>query len=122
MILVFQLVYACAAFFSIAAAALIIASLFIADRAPQSLRFLGISLVISAVFLGIAVIIAGIQRHVVAIAMLVDDRDTPGANPKTHVSWLLVYLVAGGAFLCATVGLMGYGILARIDAGFAVFG
>jgi hypothetical protein len=35
---------------------------------------------------------------------------------------LLAYLIAGGAFLCAVLGLMTYGSLARIDEGFAVFG
>jgi hypothetical protein len=40
----------------------------------------------------------------------------------THVSRLLVYLLAGGALLCAVLGLMTYAILARIDQGFAVFG
>jgi hypothetical protein len=33
-----------------------------------------------------------------------------------------VYLLVGGAFLCAVLGVMTYAILARIDQGFAVFG
>jgi len=36
--------------------------------------------------------------------------------------WLLAYLLAGGACLCAVLGIMTYAILARIDQGFAVFG
>jgi hypothetical protein len=39
-----------------------------------------------------------------------------------HLSRLLAHLLAGGAFLCAVLGAMTYGILARIDQGVAVFG
>jgi hypothetical protein len=122
MILMFRLIYACAAFFSIAAAALTVASLFIADRAPRSMEFLGISVVVGAVFLGIGVLLVGIRRHVTAVATLVANRDDFCSQLTTHTSRLLVYLLLGGAFACAVLGLLTYAILARIDQGFAVFG
>lgn len=122
MILAFRLLYACAAFLSMAAAALTVASLFIAERAPQSMKFLGISLVVGAVFLGIGVLLLGIRRHVTAISRQVKDHDGAGSRLATHTSRLLAYLVLGGAFSCAVLGLLAYAILARIDQGFAVFG
>jgi len=39
-----------------------------------------------------------------------------------HLNRLLAYLLVGGAFLCAVLGIMAYGILTRIDQGLAVFG
>lgn len=122
MILVFRLIYACAAFLSIAAAALTVASLYIADRAPQSMEFLGISLVVAAVFAGIGVVLVGIRRHATAIATLVTDGDSVHSRLATHTSRLLVWLLVAGAFACAVLGLLTYAILARIDQGFAVFG
>jgi hypothetical protein len=70
MVLAFRLVYLCAALLASAAGVLVIASLFIADRAPQSTEFLGIHLAVGAVFLGVSVLLAGIQRHVAGIAAL----------------------------------------------------
>jgi hypothetical protein len=123
MVVVFRLVYLCAALLASAAGALVIASFFIADRAPQSTEFLGIHLIVGAVFLGVGVLLLGIQRHVAGIAALAYGHDGETARDlATHVSRLLVHLLAGGAFLCAVLGLTTYAILARIDEGFAVFG
>lgn len=122
MILLFRLIYACAAFLSIAVAVFTVASLFIADRTPRSMEFLGVSLAVGAVFAGIGVLLVGIRRHVVAIAALGVDRDAVGPQLATHVCQLLVYLLAGGALLCTMLGLLTYGIVERIDQGFAVFG
>lgn len=119
----FRLLYVCAALPATAAGMLLIASLFIADRAPQSTEFLGIHLAVGAVFLGVGVLLLGIQRHVAGIAALAYGHHGETA-PKlaTHLNRLLAYLIASGAFFCAVLGLMTYGILARIDEGFAVFG
>jgi hypothetical protein len=123
-VVVFRLVYLCAALLASAAGVLVIASLFIADRAPQSTASLGIHLAVGVVFLGASVLLLGIQRHVAGIAALAANGHTAEASQKlaVHVSRLLAYLLAGGAFLCAVLGLATYGILARIDEGFAVFG
>jgi hypothetical protein len=52
MVVAFRLVYLGAALLAGAAGALVIASRFIADRAPQGTDFLGIHLAVGAVFLG----------------------------------------------------------------------
>jgi cytochrome bd-type quinol oxidase subunit 2 len=122
-IAVFRLVYVCAALLSMAVGTLVTGSLFIANRAPASTRFLGISLVVSAVFLGVGLVIFGIQRHVAAIAAMARDADSESARERAmHVHRLVAYLLAGGAFVCVVLGILTYGILERIDQGFAVFG
>ena len=123
MVVVFRLVYLCAALLSGAAGVLVIASFFIPDRAPQSTAMLGIHLAVSAIFLGVGVLLLGIQRHVAGIAALAYRHDAETAPElAAHLNRLVAYLLAGGAFLCAVLGMMTYGIVTRIDQGFAVFG
>jgi hypothetical protein len=124
MVVVFRLVYLCAVLLSSAAGVLVIASFFIPDRAPQSTEFLGIHLAVGAVFLGVGILLSGIRRHVAGIAALAAHGHAAETAQElaAHLSRLLAYLLAGGAFLCAVLGLVTYGILARIDEGFAVFG
>jgi hypothetical protein len=123
MVVAFRLLYLCAALLASAAGALVIASLVIPERAPQSSEMLGVHLAVGAVFLGVGVVLLGIQRHVAGIAALVRGQDgEPARELATHVHRLLVYLLVGGAVLCAVLGVMTYAILARIDQGFAVFG
>jgi hypothetical protein len=124
MVVVFRLVYRCAALLASAAGVLVIASFFIAERASQGTEFLGIHLAVGAVFLGVGVLLTGIQRHVAGIAALAAyglDAET-ARELAAHLNRLLAYLLAGGAFLCAVLGVVTYGILERIDEGFAVFG
>jgi hypothetical protein len=123
MVFVFRLAYLGAALLAGAAGALVIASRFVADRAPQGTEFLGIHLAVGAVFLGVGVLLWGIQRHAAGIAALARGRDgEPARELAAHVSRLLAYLLVGGAFLCAVLGLMTYAIVERIGQGFAVFG
>jgi len=123
MLVLFRCVYACAALLSVAAGALVTASLFIADRAPQTTTFLGISIVVSAGFLGVGLVLFGIQRHVAAIVAAVRGHNADSLRePAMHVDRLLAHLLAGGAFVCALLAILTYAILARIDQGFAVFG
>ena len=123
MVPVFRLVYACAAFFSIAAGALVTASFFIARHAPQSTRFLVISLVVSVVFLGAGLVLFGIQRHVAAIVAAVRGRHGDSLRESAmHLDRLVAHLLAGGAFVCALLGSLTYAILERIGQGSAVFG
>jgi hypothetical protein len=124
MVAVFRFLYRCAAILSGAAGVLVIASFFIPDRALHSTEFLGIHLGVGAVYLSLGFLLLGIQRHVVGIAALaarVHDAGT-GRELSAHLSRLLAYLLAGGAFLCAVFAAMTFGILERIDQGFAVFG
>jgi hypothetical protein len=123
MVAIFRILYLCAALLSSAAGSFVFASFFIADRAPQSTESVGIHLAVGAVFLGVGVVLLGIQRHVAGIAALAyGDDGEPARELAAHLRRLLAYLLAGGAFLCAVLGLMTYVILARIDQGFAVFG
>jgi hypothetical protein len=123
-VVVFRLVYLCAALLSSAAGVLVIASFFVPDRAPQGTEFLGIHLAVGAIFLGVGVLLAGIQRHVGGIAAQAarGHAAETAQGLAAHLSRLLAYLLAGGVFLCAVLGAMTYGILERIDQGFAVFG
>ncbi|WP_200245122.1 hypothetical protein [Lamprobacter modestohalophilus] len=122
MVTLFRIVYFCAALFSIASGALVITSLFIPDRAPQSLQFLIISLVVSTIFLGGGALLLGLQGQVARIATIARGLEAETARSLgKHVNRLLAYLLVGGTFLCALLGVMAYAILARIDQGFAVF-
>jgi mannitol-specific phosphotransferase system IIBC component len=123
MVVVFRLVYLCAALLAIASGGLVIASLFIQDRGPQTTEMLGIHLAVGAVFLGVGALLLGIQRHLARIAALAHGADGDRMRElAAHLSRLLAYLLAGGTFLCAVLGAMTYGILERIGQGFAVFG
>lgn len=124
MVVVFRLIYLFAALLSAAAGMLVIASFFIPDRAPQSTEFLGIHLAVSVIFLGVGVLLMGMQRQVAGIAALAARGHAAETAQElaAHLNRLLVYLLAGGAILCAVLGMMTYGILTRIDQGFAVFG
>jgi len=106
-----------------AAAVLVTASLFIADRAPQSMEVLGISLVVSAIFVGVGLVLFGIQRHAAATAVAVHG-DLGGAlrQLERNVTRLVAYLLAGGVFVCVVLALMTLAILERLGQGFAVFG
>lgn len=117
MVVVFRLVYLCAALLSSTAGVLVVVSLFIADRAPQTTEYLGIHLAVGAVFLGVGVLLAGIQRNVAGIAALAmhGDAAETARGLTAHLSRLLAYLLAGGGLLCAVLGVMTYGILTRID-------
>jgi len=84
---------------------------------------LGIHLTVGAVFFGVVVLLLGTQRHVAGVAALAYGHDGERAQDlMAHLNRLLAYLLVGGAFLCAVFGMMTYGILTRIDQGFAVFG
>jgi hypothetical protein len=123
MVFVFRLVYCCAAFLSFAAGALVIATFFMPDRAPQTFVFIGTNAAVGAVLVGVGILLFGIQRHVAGIAAIMRDHDDQTTHALAiHVDRLLAYLIAGGALLTSVLGLVTYVILARIDQGFAVFG
>jgi hypothetical protein len=122
MLFIFRLIYAGAALLAIAVASLIVASLFMAERASRSMEFLDISLVVGAVFIGVGVLLIGIRRHVVAIATLANGQDGTDPRLAAHINRLLAHLLAAGASLVVVLGLLTYGIVERINQGFAVFG
>ena len=123
MVALLKWVYVGAALLATAAGLLVTASLFIANRAPQSTAFLAISLVVSGIFLATGVVLFGIQRHGAAAAAAARGQGAESAaNAAARLRRLVAYLVAGGVLVFAVLGLLTYVILARIDQGFAVFG
>jgi hypothetical protein len=112
-----------AAGLSLFAALLVTGSLFIAERAPHSLQFLVISLVVSSMFLLIGVLLLDIQNTLSRLGKLTQGADA-NSTADLEKSWfrLLVYMILGGIALGAVLLLATYVILARIDQGFAVFG
>jgi hypothetical protein len=123
MVVVLRFVYALGAVLATAAAMLVTASLFIAERAPQSTKFLAISLVVSAVFAGVGLVLFGIQRHVAAVAAAARGQGgEPARELAAHLRRLVAYLLAAGAFVGVVLALLNYAILERIGQGFAVFG
>ncbi|NEX21325.1 hypothetical protein G3480_13555 [Thiorhodococcus mannitoliphagus] len=120
---VFRAVYVCAALLSISAGVLVVASLFIADRAPQGTAILGIHLTVGIVFLGLGALLFGLQGQVARLAAIVRAQDgETGRELAKPLKGLVAYLLAGGALLGAVLAVMTYAILTRIDQGFAVFG
>lgn len=123
MLLVFRFLFLLAATLCVAAAILITASLFTADRAPQSAEFLGVSAGFSGAFLGLGWLVFGIQRQVAAIsAIAAQNRANGPTDLGGHLGVLVIYLGCGGAAFCLLLALIVYAIMARIDQGFAVFG
>jgi len=102
---------------------LVIASLFIADTRPETHGSLGIHLFVGGVFVGLGLLLLGIMFQVIAIARIALSQDDAHAGLlRERLSRLLLLLLISGLFLCLVMALVTYGILARIDEGFAVFG
>jgi hypothetical protein len=102
-------------------ALLVTGSLFIADRAPQSLNFFIISIIVSGLLFSIGVILLGIQRHLSFIGRFLTGIE---AKFEAEKSWcmLSVYMILGGLMLSFVLLIITYATITRIDQGFAVFG
>lgn len=119
----FRVVFTLSVVLCLAACFLVTASLFTADRAPQTAQFWVISLIVSAVFLALGLLLRAIATQVVQITRLTDDvTDQNGTSLERPVSRLVLFLSIGGLSLCAFLAILTYAIMARIDQGFAVFG
>ena len=123
LIIAFALLFTTAAALSGAAGVLVTASLFIADRSPQSDAFLNIHLFVSGVFLGMAALIFAIELQVLGLARAVRALEAEaGRAVRSGLNRLLILLGIAGLFICCVMALATHGILSRIDEGFAVFG
>ena len=123
LIIAFALFFTVAAALSGAAGVLVTTSLFIADRSPQSAVSLNIHHFVSGVFLGISALLIAIEVQVIGLAKAAGALDlVTGQRVRMRITWLLALLGIAGLFLCCVMALITYGILARIDEGFAVFG
>jgi hypothetical protein len=119
----FSASFAVAAALSGIAGLLVIVSLFIADTRPQTDTFLGIHLFVGGVFVALGLLLLGIMLQVAAIARIARAQEgAVAASLREKVRWLLLLLLAAGLFLCLVMAIVTYGILSRIDEGFAVFG
>lgn len=119
----FALLFTTAGALSGTAGLLVTASLFIADTSPQSNAFLNIHLFVSGIFLGMAALVFAIELQVYGLASAVRALDDgTGRQVRSRLIRLLALLGIAGVFLCGLFALVTYGILARIDEGFAVFG
>ena len=101
-------------------AALIILSLFMTDRAPVSRQAFLVSLLVSALFLGLAWLSAGIRRQ---MTRLCEVGTTSAGNAFSAPFGSLVgHLLVAAMLFALFMALLTYGIMARIDQNFAVLG
>jgi hypothetical protein len=120
---VFGLLFTAAAALAWAAGVRVTASLFIADRSPQSAAFLGVSPGVSAGSLALGLLLVGVVLQVVAIArMAAAAENAIAAKLAIRVRRLLMLLVSAALGLCGLLVIVTLAILARVDQGFAVFG
>jgi hypothetical protein len=123
LVLVFVLLFTTAAALSIAISFLVTASLVIAERGPQGLQFLGISLLVSAVFLLLGLLLIGIELQIVGIARIAQAQDNGVPEGlRNRVFRLLILLALTGLGLGAALAALTYGVIERIKQGFAIFG
>ena len=118
-----RLTYFSASGVSLFAGLMVMASMLIAERAPQSARFWIITIVVSVSFAGAGLLLLAIGRHLVAIGVLVESKTNDG-DTVLERRWrrLAGHMLAGGLVVLCLLLLVTYAILARIDEGFAVFG
>ena len=103
---VFKALFAAASSLSFASAALITASLFIADRRPQSGEWLGIHVFVNAAFLALGLLLAGILVQVAGLVNIAADPHHERARSlSSRISRLVILLVAGGLALCAILAI-----------------
>lgn len=104
-------------------AGLITASLFMADRAPQSPTFIGVSVAMSLSFFAAGLLILGIQSKVVALFRLSDGGEVEARNGANRpLSFLAAYLMIGCIAVCLIMATVTFAIVARINEGYPVFG
>lgn len=122
-IVLFRLVYVCAALLAHAVGVLVTASVFLVRHASQSPTVLGISLVVSVVFIGAGLVFFGVQRHAARIVAVHRSREgsEPG-NLSKHADHLVIYLLAAGVLACVWLAGALYGVVERLGQGSAVFG
>jgi len=119
-----RLAYLLAACLSLAAAALVTASMVIAERAPQTAWFWGITISVSLFFAFLALLLLGIAQHLPAIGRIAHSITDKSASSALRRHWarLAAIMAIAGLLVCLFLMLGVYVVLARIDQGFAVFG
>lgn len=119
----FGLIATVATALSLTAGLLVAVSLFIAERAPQGSWYLALHLIVSGVFLMLGMLLAGITMQVLGLAKIAVSAGSPPMHALNKgIRRLMILLSVVGLGLCAILAILTYGILSRIDEGFAVFG
>jgi hypothetical protein len=122
LIFVFSAIAAISAALALMAAALIVASFFLAD-VPVGSGYLGVHLGVAAFFLVVGLVLGGTTYHATGVARVLPAiADTADGGLTLHLSRLFLMLVVGGVGLLSGLALVLTGILSRIGEGFAVFG
>jgi hypothetical protein len=115
--------YYSAASLSLFAATMVALSMLMPNRAPVSLQFWIITIGLSLFLAVIGLVLLGVGRHLPAIGVLAQSMTSDdGAVLRSHWRRLATYLLLGGLMLVPVLLLIAWGILARIDEGFALFG
>jgi hypothetical protein len=123
MMTMLRVTYLAAAALSLFAASMVTASMFIAERAPQSTRFWIITIVVSLFFASIGLMLLNIGRHLPAIGVLARSMTSDdGVQLMSRWRRLAVHMLLGGLVIVFVLLLVSSAILSRIDEGFAVFG
>lgn len=119
----FALLTTIAVALSIAAGLLVTASLPIAESAPTGLTILWIHLIVSGVFLVLGLLLTGIGIQVLRIVKIAATAAGPWAGAlRMRLTRLLILLTVSGLGLSGILAILTWGILSRIDEGYAVFG
>jgi hypothetical protein len=119
----FRAVYLLGVALCLAAGILVTLSLFIVEGRPPSMDYLGVSLGVSGVFLALAILLFGIQRHGGAVARITITRGQEAdADLRSHMAGLLIHMGFAGLLLDVFLAALTYAILMRIGQGSAVFG
>lgn len=116
---IFRAVFSMSWALSAGLAGLIIASLLLADGPTTAPRYVAISLTVSAILLGLAVLLFGIKGEITALARAIAANGEEMQRPLSRLATFLLLAGAGLVFLLA--GLTA-GVIARILDGAAVFG
>ncbi len=116
---IFRAVFSIAWALSAGLAGLIIASLLLADGPTTAPRYVAISLTVSAILLGLAVLLFGIKGQTTALARAIAAHGEEMQGPLSRLATFL--LLAGAGLVLLLAGLIA-GVIARILDGAAVFG
>jgi peptidoglycan/LPS O-acetylase OafA/YrhL len=119
-----RIVYWLAAALGTVAAIAITASMLIAERAPQTAWFWGVTLTVGMFFAGMSLLSLGVAHYLPIIGL-----DTLGHLDERRAgsvgrgwSRLSIILIIAGSMLCLMLLVCVYAIFERINQGSAVFG
>lgn len=117
----FRLTCYVAAAFSGLNACLVLASLWLADRAPVSEQAVIVSVIVAIAFFSAGWLVLRISSQFANLCLRVPP-EFPRSDLEAPLRGLLISLLTAGLVFAAITGLMTVAIVSRIGEGFAVFG